>query len=544
MGRCPLVIPLALLIALIMLGWYPGSRHPSEPTITGTLNCSARILNIREAETAGRLAIVEIDTVNGYSVAPFKARIHLLNEAPVLTAGQELSFCSEFKPLPRPIDIPDARDLQAELRRQGITVTTELLSDSIHNVADTNGLLPWLRRLNAKAFDALSVSPLSNQSIDMLAAMLLGDAQYITTDTRNIYSAAGISHILALSGMHVGVITMIITMALWPLYFTRHKRTRLLLTIIALWAYAAFTAFSPSVTRAVIMASIYLGGRIMQRHSVAMNSLCMAAILILAFNPTEIYSLGFQLSFGAVAGIILFFPLINRVNRREHPRLYWLVSFPAMSVSAMAFAGVISAFHFHTFPILFIFSNILIAPLVPLFIVSGLISMTFHVTAATDFIADAIEWVARTTASLQVAQIDGLYPSAIITLLIIVTLVCVAYTRRYWLVAIPALVIFTLPAPQYPERERFIITDARHVYLVDKVDSHCLIYSNANLPSERIEAHQLYSLILHDYLCKRGIDSLRMLPKDSLPIEIIHGRACSVLLDSCSPGKIAYEPRI
>lgn len=520
MGRCPLALPLAVLIALILFGWYPGSSPDATPSLVGSAECVADILTIREAETAGRIAIVEVDSVNGHAVAPFKARIHFLNEAPPLSPGMELSFCSEFKPLPPPVDIPDARDLQKDLRRQGVTITTELLSDSIRRLANSAGIVAWLRRANSSAFDILREAPISDLSVDMLAAMLLGDSQYIDTDTREIFSASGLSHILALSGMHVGVIAMIITFALWPLYVTRHKRTRLLLTIIALWLYAAFTAFSPSVTRAVIMATIYLGGRIIQRHSVALNSLCFAALLILAFRPMDLYALGFQLSFGAVAGIIMFYPLINRVNRREHPRIYWLVSFPALSLSAMIFAGVISAFHFHTFPLLFIFSNILVAPLVPLFIISGLVSMLVQVSAPTDLLASAIEWVAQTTAAVPYAQINGLYPSAAVVLYIMFTLCCVAYTKKYWLILFPILLIIFTPTPIYPPREQYVITDARETYLIDKRDNACTLSTTARLAAERNDARRLYSVILQDFLRKRGIDSLSLAPADSLPNEI------------------------
>lgn len=515
MGRCPLALPLSVLLILILLGWYPGSRPSSTPTALGIGEYSAKILSIREAETAGRIAVAEVDSINGRHVAPFKIRIHFLNEAPALCAGQELSFCSKLRPLQPKVDIPDARDLQAELRRQGVTVTTELLSDSIHFISKPTGLLA----LNAEAQRLLSRAPLSTLSIDMLNAMLLGDSQYVPADTRGIFSAAGLSHILALSGMHVGVIAMIITFALWPLYLTRHKRTRLLLTIFALWLYAAFTAFSPSVTRAVIMASVYLGGRIIQRHSVALNSLCFAAILILAFRPMDLYSLGFQLSFGAVAGIIMFYPLINRVNRREHPRLYWLVSFPALSLSAMIFAGVISAFHFHTFPLLFIFSNILIAPLVPAFIISGLLSMLLNVTGPTDFLASAIEWVAQTTAAIPGAQLSGLYPSAVLVLFILLTLCCIAYTRKYWLILFPVIVILIAPSPVYPLNERYVITDHRDTHLIVKQGNVCTLYTTARLDAERREVRDFYTIILQDYLRKRGIDSLRLAPKDSFPTE-------------------------
>ena len=375
MGRCPLLIVLIVQVAVILTADRAGWHRPQQPPAFGVNDYAATILTAREAKTSGQLLIARVDSVGSAGVAPFKSRIHVVSEEPRVYPGQRIRFRAKLGPLPAVPAVPDIVDLQQNLRRQGVVASVAVPVDSIRYIASANRLNEWFARANETLLFRLEQAPLEPQTINVLAAMLLGCGDMLGDDTRADYSAAGMSHVLALSGMHVGIIAMIIAFALWPFYFGRHVRTRLILTIIALWFYAALTGFIPSVTRSVIMASVYMFGRVLQRRTSSLNSLCLAAILILLFVPEDIYAVGFQLSFAAVAGIIMFYPQLNRVDRRRHPRLYMLASYPALSVSAMLFAGIVSTFYFHTFPVYFLFANLLIVPIVPVLIVSGFLSM-------------------------------------------------------------------------------------------------------------------------------------------------------------------------
>lgn len=547
-----MALPLAALIAIILIGSSLGWNKTEEPPIGVEARYSARLLKVREASTIGMIAIAEVDSVNFERVTPFKVRIHSLSEMPELYAGRELAFTSAPYPLYAPLDIPDARDLYASLRRQGVTASFELLADSVEYIRDSPGVMGLFLRANHEALTRLRQLPLSPLSVNMLSAMLLGDGEYLPQENRRMFSAAGLAHILALSGMHVGIIAMIISAMLWPLYLSRRMGLRVLLTVAALWAYAAFTGFPPSVVRAVIMASVYLAGRALQRRSVPLNSLCLAAMLILIVNPSELYSPGFQLSFAAVGGIIMFFPLINRVNRREHPLLWRAVSLPALSLSAMLPAGVVAAFHFHNFPLLFIPANIAVAVLLPLFVISGLVSMLFHVTGPTDWLSGAIERVAGFTASLPCASVGGLYPSGwlVIALLAALTLFAVsAHGRRRFLIVESAMLLaavtavgLMMPGRQYPPEEAYVLTDSRRRnHLIRREGNEFVLYSSAPAQADRLELHAMYSLMLEDFLALRGVDSLRLAPKGARALTVEGTDSFIVELDSCSAGRIALR---
>lgn len=538
MGRSPMAIPLAILVAVILLSDFFGISKSQQLPATGYRVCCADIEEIHESQTTGRLAIAEIDSIDGVKVSPFKARLHFLDETPLVTAGQSVKFGATLSALEPPINIPDAIDLQSNLRNRGVIARVVIDNDSVHYVANTSGWFAALRRANAAATEHLHSLPLSDLSIEMLSAMLLGHGEYLTTDRRDIFSASGLSHILALSGLHVGIIAMLINFMLWPLYFSRHLRTRLLLGIIALWTYAAFTGFIPSVTRATIMASVYYGGRILQRRSISLNSLCLAAILILIVSPSDIYSVGFQLSFAAVAGIIVWFPLLNRINRRNHPRLHWLVSIPVISISAMIFSGLISAFHFHQYPLLFLISNIAITPLVPLFLISGIISILFSAPALTNNLASAIDYIANITASCPGATLSEIYPPLWYTLalciLLFISALAIHHGRRFiiyeslLLLLGVNLIYFATPAPTYPQQETYLVERPTGNVVIERIGDQCRLYSTLKALPERMAQKEFYELVLQDFLALRGIDSISVMPIESTPVCLIDGKSVTL----------------
>lgn len=546
-----------LFLVFMALGLLANHVHQPNPSVIGRHSIDCEALSIEDASTFGRNAIVRVNRVDSADLAPFKMRVHFLSDSPYLTAGMSFSADADIKDLYPPCAIPDAIDLQANLRRQGIGVRCELLPAKIADVRNTPGILPWFRRVNARLSEKLMMSGLSASSINMLNAMLLGDGKLLPADTRELYSSVGLAHLLALSGMHVGIIAMLVTIALWPLYVGRHNRTRLSLTIIALWLYALLTDFSPSVTRAVIMSTVYMIGRIIQRNSVSINSLCLAAIVVLLVNPTDLNSVGFQLSFAAVAGIVIFYPLINRVDYRNHPWLYRLVSYPALSLSAMIITGVVSAFHFHSFPLLFLFSNLAIVPLIPVFVSAGAVVLLLALTGidvpwvdvATDRLGDAINRVAEFTASFGVSSVDGIYLPAWAAVLFVAVLIVAGVARHnhrpvyIWgalIFAIGGVGTLFITAPSYPVEEMYFTEDYRTKNLIVRRGSRCVLYTDAKTDGDRREVLDMQRIILRDFLAKRGIDSLQLAVAGRLPVRIIDGDTLVVALDACAaPDTIA-----
>lgn len=511
MGRYPLLIVLIIQVAVILGAGLEERR--SGCAIYGAGQYAGVLLNVKEASTSGRLCIMEVDSVDGEKVCLFKARVHILSETPAVYPGQRMAFGARMRPLPEPPSIPDIIDLQESMRRQGVEATAVVPDDSIRYIASANRVRTWFAKANETLYQRLERAPLTSETITIMAALILGRSELVDADMRADYSAAGLSHVLALSGMHVGIIAMLIAVALWPFYFGRHVRTRLVLTILALWFYAALTAFVPSVVRAVIMASVYMFGRILQRKSPPLNSLCLAAILILLVTPSDLYSAGFQLSFAAVAGIVLFFPRINRVDRHRHPRLYGLVSYPALSVSAMSFAGIVSAFHFHAFPVYFLIANMIIVPIVAPLIVSGVLSIAFEADLGADILCRCMNGIAEFIASWPYAVVGNLYPPVWLVLLLLAALILMASEKRF--MVYEGVIIFcgviccciVAPRTQYPEREEYTVAEYRTTQTVVAMRDSCFLYTTACTAAERQETLDRYTIMLRDFVGKRGVQA-------------------------------------
>lgn len=474
-------------------------------------NYSASVVSVRE-ESGSRLIKCDVDGVG-------KVNLRLYGTLPVVREGNKIQFSVTLLPYEAPVQIvPD------ELVRKETDIVAEATMTSSDVSVTDSGIT--LRR---KIVDLIIDSGISDRTGAMLCALLIGETSYLPDDIRRGFSAAGISHVLALSGLHVGVVSMLIVMALWPLYVGRHNRTRRLLTIAALWGFAALTGFSPSVTRAVVMATVYLFGRVIERPGVPMNSLCLAAIVILLFDPQSLWSVSFQLSFAAVAGILVFYPVINQVDQRNHLWLYRLVSFPAVSISAMAFTGILSAFYFHSYPLFFLVANLSISPLVPLLIFGGALLVALSAVGLSiewlinplDFIADSCCFIAEIIESIPGHSVGGLYFPPIIIPLVFAALLLLAlgaYRRHLFpFLASAALLILTfqtnsLLAENYSASE--------HYFLRDKVATNILIRDGETLYLlTSVDSPRLQTDILNHcrtrfthYMTRRGITELKLCP--------------------------------
>ncbi|MDE6782956.1 MAG: ComEC/Rec2 family competence protein, partial [Paramuribaculum sp.] len=220
-------------------------------------------------------------------------------------------------------------------------------------------------------------SPFGSELKELLVAVLLGDTSLIPDCSRQAFSEVGLSHIIAISGLHIAIITMLLLLALWPMQRLGAGRWRPIPIMLILWGYACLTGFSPSVTRAVIMASVYIVGRLTERRSSPYNSLCLAALLILIFRPDDLFSAGFQLSFAAVLSILLFANDLNPVNPRRRI-LYNAVGYVTVSIAAVIGTFTISILYFHIFSFTFLPANLICALLFPLLFGCSIICLLLH----------------------------------------------------------------------------------------------------------------------------------------------------------------------
>ncbi len=252
----------------------------------------------------------------------------------------------------------------------------------------------------------------------VLIALTTGDKASLDPELKSAFTTAGLMHVLAVSGLHVGIIYLVLSWIVKPLTFFRQGRIlRIVIVITALWLYAFFTGMAPSVKRAVLMFSFLVVGEASGRKYSGQNSLFASAFFLMIFNPNIIFELGFQLSYLAVFGIFQFHKPIYNLFCFKNKLLDKIWSLSALSISAQLATTPISLLYFNQFPLYFLLGNIVIVPLVGVIIQGAILFMALSFYAP---LAKIVAWCVNlmlkfmtgTTeliAKLPYSQITGIY---------------------------------------------------------------------------------------------------------------------------------------
>ena len=274
----------------------------------------------------------------------------------------------------------------------------------------------------------------ANDAYALLAAMTLGDKSQLTTELRTAYAGTGAAHVLALSGLHLGIVCSLL------LLFLRRRRGRVVaqgIMILAIWAFAFLVGLPTSVIRAATMLSVYGLLSMGRRRGLSVNVLAFAAIVMLVVSPQSLFDVGFQLSFAAVFAILALMPLwdswVSPQWQQRHRLLSWLWSLFIISVSAQLGTAPLAAYYFGQFPVCFLLTNLVVVPAVWLILHGALLMLLLPavapaVTGLASGLNTAMEWLA-----LQPwASIDGLHPSVLQVVLAYVAIAAVVMTLMRW----------------------------------------------------------------------------------------------------------------
>lgn len=199
----------------------------------------------------------------------------------------------------------------------------------------------------------------------LLAALTLGDRSGLREEVREVYSATGVGHVLALSGLHVGILCAVCAFLLsflpddrWALWL------RSVLFLVVLWGFVFLSGLSPSAVRAACMSSLFVAGQLLQRTGAPLHTLFLSAFLMLLYRPAYLFDIGFQLSYCAVASILLFEPALQEEwYPSSRPLRY---AWGLIVVSVLAQMGVLPwlSHYFSSFSPWFLLANVVAVPLV------------------------------------------------------------------------------------------------------------------------------------------------------------------------------------
>ncbi|MCM1354946.1 MAG: ComEC/Rec2 family competence protein [Staphylococcus sp.] len=472
-----------------------------------------------------QVLIVRIDSCANRPCRPFRAKLTIPSSLPEIAETNRLALSAVLTSLTVSVDLPGEIDYDAQLRRSGVVSAGFVRPDSVRLVGPEPGLLNALRRFQPEISALIGMSALSPRAKEFLDVTLTGDRSMLSPTTREAFSVTGLSHFLALSGLHVSILILVASVILIPLTFSSGlRRWRPVVLICLLWLFAIITGMAPSVVRSVIMGTLFLLACMMQRRRSPFNSLCVAAIAILIVTPHALYSVGFQLSFIAVASILLFAEKLNPFSRRRG-WLYGLAAYPAVTIAAMLGTAAVSAYYFNIFPLCFLPVNFFGALLLPFILGCGAVFLIFESLGITlsplagciDFLVKLLYDVATVIGSQTWAVVDGIYltpPVLIGWFLCVGALALWLYKRRQvYGYAVLVCVMFSVSVHVFAEKpgmdiEIFIPRSHSHTSLLIRDGNTLDIMTSAPL-REHGELRESYGKKYRPYLLARGIDSMR-----------------------------------
>lgn len=288
-------------------------------------------------------------------------------------------------PVPRN---PYQFDYGAYLKRKRVygqlSVTQEELLPS---QSSATGLRVEAARFRKSLQNKLQSQGFTPNQLAIINALILGQRQGIDREMSQQYAAAGMMHILAVSGLHVGIILLLLRFISRPLAGFRLRFARSGIIIMLIWLFAILTGLSPSVLRAATMFSFLEASTFMGSKKETHNALIASAFVLLLFDPLLIYQVGFQLSYAAVIAILWIQPWLAGLFEIKNKFLHFIYTTATVTTAAQLGVMPLSLFYFHQFPGLFLLSNILIIPLLGFLLGMGIAVV---VLAGLDLLPDVL----------------------------------------------------------------------------------------------------------------------------------------------------------
>jgi competence protein ComEC len=231
---------------------------------------------------------------------------------------------------------------------------------------------------------------LSDESYQIAAALVLGYREALTDKVQAAYADTGAIHVLAVSGLHVGIIAGILGFLMRVVFGRkfRKKKLSIIIVISGLWLFALLTGGSPSVLRAATMFTFVTYGYFLNRTNSIYNNLAISAFLLLIWNPYLLMAVGFQLSYLAVLGIVYFTPKLEKLIYIPNPRIKYFWTLICVAIGAQIGTLPVSLYYFHQFPLLFMLSGIVVIPCAAGILGLGLLTIlldAIHSTLALPF---------------------------------------------------------------------------------------------------------------------------------------------------------------
>lgn len=347
------------LLGASLLHWH---RADINLPAKGKIHGKARIENILKHKNNISTCEISMATLVNNERIEYKLNMLFFDSVPFTWMEGDIVYLEgEITEIKKPLN-PFEFDARGFYFQKGIS--GQLIADSLRYLKSTPNWLDILKKKGRAHIDLAMHSVKDVQVRALLIAMITGDKSDLSQLIKNDFSSAGIMHLLAVSGLHVGLVGWLPLLLLrWCGQRFWLKTVTAIFGLTVVWIFAVFTGLGPSAFRAALMFTLVAIAMFFRFRSSSPNMLCAAAIIILVSNPTELFSIGFQLSFCAVAGISLGSRVISSIVVSRFNWINKLSSAASVSIAAQGATTPFTLYHFGVFPIYFLPANLIAVPL-------------------------------------------------------------------------------------------------------------------------------------------------------------------------------------
>ena len=439
-----------------------------------------------------------------------------------LQYGDCVLIMTNIKEVEKPPN-PEQFDYKDYLYKKGIMHQVYLRSDDWFDLDynKSNAIYEFSYKIRDFLLKTMQRLGIQGEEYAVASAILLGYDDSLPLDLRQKYVAAGAMHILCVSGLHVGVVFMLFSYIL--VFLSDRKRIqsviKQLLLLLLVWFYALLAGLAPSILRSTIMISFVILGNIINRKGVLLNSLAASAFILLCFNPSNLFDVGFLLSYVAVIGIVILQKPISRMFFSKYKFVNKIWEITSVTIAAQIATTPFSIYYFHQFPIYFWLSNLFMTPISSIVIIGGMIMLlVFFIPYVNVFVAwivskmifvmnYGVSWIE----SLPYSIIKGIYIdfAQFVVLLIILLLILLTVDLKNRRNLIPIMIMTTL----------FFLINVKNIMNNNK-QSGVMIYSLNNMTaidfisgrehlllvdSAFMENKSAFSYNIENFLIKKGL---------------------------------------
>ena len=371
--------------------------HPAQPNDVSEWHAEiieAPLIKTKTVQLLTRLRAI------GHQAADFDAEIQGIlylekdSLAILLGQGDRLVLAGSPSLIKAPMN-PGAFDYRKWMASKGVHHSLYVTRDKwqLLNTPHGKSIRNFFEDVREKLRTTLLTFDIRDSEYAVISALVLGQRDDLDPELKNAFATAGAMHVLAVSGLHVGLIYLV-AIRLLKLLFRKRRNNwiQLFIVVLLLWFYAALTGLSPSVLRAATMFTCIAVGETISRNSNTYNTLAASAFILLAIDPPILFQVGFQLSYIAVLGIVFLQPKLYALLPTQPWLLDKIWQLTTVSLAAQLATFPLGLYYFEQFPTYFLLSNFVAIPLATLILYSCLV---FFVASFIPLIGEPVAWLLK-----------------------------------------------------------------------------------------------------------------------------------------------------